>query len=1173
MPGELTQLALSLHPPQAGDPMAYPGPTMTEPEKRSSFAGWLSRNWRSHPLVRVASTYCVGAWLVLQVAETVLPSYDVPNWVMQTLINVLVGLFPIVLLVARFAHVERLLPTDVSPLQSAPVPARGEEPAGQDAGEILRLEATGLDIPVPLSERRSVTTLACAVRGVSGGRDDPELLLGFIAGMDAAVGEIIERYDGARLAGGRNQIVVAFGYPTLHEDEVRRAAKAAQEILALVGDRQPPQPGTVVEARIGLHTDSIIVDETDGPDDEFAMLADNNAIAECVQAVAPAGGIAVSAASARLLSGSFALEEIDRVSHPRLGNRVPVYRLERELAGQWLQVLGEQVATLGRDHEFHLLLDHWQTVLEGEARYALVVADPGMGKSTLVNHVVGELLERDQPQLIILNCESYHQDSPFRPLISFLESRLYGGGHNLGNELRLQSLRDFLAQVPVDTRGALPLLASLLSIEAPDQSLQIEDSGKVVRQKTLRLIVELLQVLADRQPLLLVVEDLHWADPSTLALIGELLTEEPDHRIYGLFTARPGFIPPWGEYSQVIALNLSKLPDRVAEQLVRRNLGGREISPALLLRIVGECDGVPFYLEELTRGLLESGASLVEDPETLEIPPSLQSSLDARVARLGTAKPLLQLCSVLGQQFSYELLSRVVRTDDERKLRTVLQQLVREGLLYQKGAIPGATFRFKHRLLMESAYQSLLRKTRAKLHEAIAETIEKSFPELCRTAPVRMAQHLERSGDCARAIGYRLAAARRAHGGFANDEALAQIARGLDILPAVAVQSQRRQLEVSLQVEKGMVLLSYLGYTNPDVRAAFERAIELSDELENSPDLFTMIVGLWMYYLVKGEYGQARELGERLLVMARESGDAPQLLQAYYSLGYTEHFMGDMQRAVHYLRQAAAHDREGHDYTLHSPSRDDIRVHVYTMLAFSLWLCGDSTGCAEASAKIDELVEASGHPYAELWAQYQLSFLNFLRRDFEAMSVCTARALEIAENRGFTFFVPLVQFYRSFLITDPGERLARLKEFHCNLVSAGAGSTLGYMKTSIAEQCIEQGRLEEAESLLQASSQFIEQYGETLFLSENQRVQARLLQVRGGMPSAEVATLLQRGVDSAMARHALPLALRCALALCDCTGDSDAALDTLRRVRQGYRSADKTGDFMLANARLNQHNG
>jgi class 3 adenylate cyclase/tetratricopeptide (TPR) repeat protein len=1135
---------------------------VSEPQQEKTPPARQQGDWKNHPVLKVAGAYCVGAWLILQVAEVVLPSYDIPDTVMQVLINVLVALFPVVLLAARFTRVSKLVTTERGASEQLEQPL----PLIDGPVDIADTEPSALDIPIALSERRTITTVACSLTGLRSGRNDPEVLLGIIPAVEEQVSALIDRYEGFRLASSRNEIVVAFGYPSIHEDDARRAAKVGQTILTLLSEQKADIPDAAIFGRAGIHTDTIIVDDDDEDEDEIALLGDNTAVVEWLQALAPQGGIAVSAESARLLVDVFDLEELSRESHPRLGQDVPVFSLGPELPGQWQQVMEEVGELFGREHEYQLLLDHWRTALEGESQFVLLEGEAGIGKSSLLYRTVREIVESDGPQLIILNCESYFRDSPFRPIISYLENRVYGGDFTLSRALRLERLRDFIEGLPVDIDETLPLLASLLSLEAEDDSLQLNESGRLFRERTIRCVVDLLQALAKTQPILLAVEDLHWADPSTIELFDHLLSDVPEHRIYGLFSSRPDFIARWSNLSHVFTVHLGKLPDRVAEQLIRKKFGERDIPDWLVAKLVLESGGIPFFLEELVRSLMGSEKSLVTaDPESLEIPPSLQASLDARVGNLGLNKPLLQLCSVLGQEFHFELLREVVQADEGPTLLTALGSLVNEGFLYQKGVAPDASFRFKHRLIMESAYQSLLVKTRAELHGTIAESIERSFPSLCETAPGRLAQHFDRSGNASRALHYRIFAAQRAQRSFANDEALAHIARGEELLSQLDEDGKRNETELVLKNLQGMILLSSRGYTNPEVRVAFERAIELSEKLDNSPELFATIVGLWMYYLIKAEYSQAMEIAQRLLAMAQDSGDAPELLQANYCIGYSCYFKGHIQQSVESFRVAISHDIADLDYTRQTPSRDDSRVHAYCMLALSLWLTGAPDESRQAMDHAIQIAVKGDQPYAKMWAHYQNTFLCHMRRDFEVMSEQAECMREIATQKGFFFFIPLAEFFQATCIEDPTERLQALQDSHEMIKAAGARSSTSYMKMVIIEELIDQGKMDEARSLLDETREFMETKQEELFKPEYLRLKARLLSASESTDHPkEVTDFLTQSISFSREMGNAPMALRSALALYEATAHSADSLSLLSQVVDSYQSADNTDEFMLA---------
>ena len=1139
---------------------------MNEPQQEKTPPARQISDWKKHPILKVAGAYCVGAWLIMQVAEVVLPSYDVPDSVMQLLINALVVLFPVVLLVARFTSVSKFISTDNGDSGEQQLPLLDEPVAVDLPADAAEADFSALDIPMQLAERRTVTTVVCSLTGLRAGRRDPEVLLGIIPAMEEQISALIDRYEGFRLASSRNQIIVAFGYPSIHEDDARRAAKVGQYILTLFGEQEASAPGTSIFGRAGIHTDTIIVDDDDDDEDEIALLGDNIGVVEWLQAMAPQGGIAVSAESARLLTDVFDLAELSREDHPSLGSNVPVFSLGPELPRQWQQVTEDLGDFFGREHEHQLLLEHWRTVLDGESQFVLLEGEAGIGKTSLLYRTVREIVVSDSPQLIILNCESYFRNSPFRPIITYMENRIYGGNLSLPRLHRLDKLRTFIEDLPVDIDETLPLLASLLSLETEDSSLQLHESGQRFRERIIHCIVELLQALAQRQPILLVVEDLHWADPSTIELFDQLLSDVPDNRIFGLFSSRPDFSQRWHNLSHAFPLHLGKLPDRVADQLIRKKFGDRDIPEWLVAQLVRESGGIPFFLEELARSLMASEESLLTAaPESVNVPPSLQASLDARVDDLGQNKQLLQLCSVLGQEFHFELLREVVQTDNGPTLPRALASLVNEGFLHQKGVAPDAIYRFKHRLIMEAAYQSLLIKTRADLHGTIGQSIERSFPDLCETAPSRLAQHFELSGNAARALHYRILAARRAQKSFANDEALAHIAKGQELVSQLEEGSGRIEAELTLTNLQGMILLSSRGYTNPEVRAAFERAIELSEKVDNSPELFATIVGLWMYYLIKAEYAQAMEIAQRLLAMAQDSGDPPELLQANYCIGYSSYFQGAIEQSVEAFRVAISHDLVGHDYCQQSPIRDDSRVHAYFMLALALWLQGAPDEANKARDSAIQFAENGDQPYAKMWAHYQRTFLCHMRRDFEAMSEQAECMRRIAAQKGFFFFIPLAEFFLATRIEDPGERLKALQAHHEMIMAAGARSSATYMKTVIIEDMIDQGKLDEARAVMVETKELIDTRQEELFKSEYLRLEARLLSVTEAPEHADkVEDILTQSVRFSRDICNPPMALRSALALYEATGHSVESVSLLREVVGSYQTPDDTDEFLAA---------
>lgn len=1140
---------------------------MVDPEKGSTVASRWRQELRNHPVIRVAGAYCVVAWILMQAGEIILPSFEAPAWIMQTLIAVLVAGLPVVVILARITR----LPAIIGLAEPVPTPvafSRSPDPA-QEAGDILRLKSASLEMPMDLSESRQVTTLVCSLVGTRDGLEDPEILLGFLAGMEADLAQAVSRYEGTRLPSGRSEIAVAFGFPLAHEDDARRAAKLAVEVLELVRAHDVADgPDTQIISRVGMHTATIIIDEGASDSDATNLLGDTVGVAAYVQAFAPDGGIALSADSHFLLRSSFMVEEVGRQSHPRLGRDVPVYQLGRELSGELANVMVERSEVIGREHERSLLLQQWRTVLEGESEYVLIKGEPGMGKSSLLYDTVTRLVSEDRAQLMLLTCEPYHRDTPFRPLIHFFERAVFEG-KSLTPAERLEKLQDFVG--PVVGEGddeAVPLLAALLSSH-PDELSQSQAgaSSKQVREKTLALLVSLMERFSARKPLVLAVEDLHWADPSTRDLIESLLATDPSTPILGLFTARPEYEPAWVNLPDVIEINLNKLSSRVAGELVRQQAGDDVLSPQLVQQIIDNAGGIPLYIEQLTRSLLESrerSAGKGVEGE-LAIPPSLKASLVARIDHLGASKPLLQLCSVIGFEFSYGLLRAVCDASDEKLLRKVLGTIVNAGLIYQKGAYPDATFKFKHRLIMEVASQSLLRRTRQQLHRVIAGKLESDFPDKCRTRPNQVAHHFSRAGDAGKAIVYWIRAAQLSQSKFANEEALAQVQRGLAALKDVADQERRNQFEITLQNLLGMIQLASQGYTNPEVRVAFERALELSDQVEQTPELFRMEVGLWMYYLIRGEYDRAMELSGQLLQLAGRIDEPPESLQANYCAGYSHYFKGEIPVTLEYFENALSYQSQEGDFTRQTPSRDDSRIHLNCLHALALWHSGNPIAAEAVMAGALDLARQLGQPYGLAWSLFFATLLAHMRGRLADAAGYAGEMVEICQSRGFAFFIPLGKFFLASALEDDSERLAALLATHAVTMATGARAHSAYLRAMIIRELIARGDLRRARELASENEAYIQSSQEWIYSSENQRLLALLSRELDGDTEACVR-LLEEAIAQARAVNNLPFALRCALTLHEQPGCEARAATLVSELVASYASDDDCEDYHRAQA-------
>ena len=434
--------------------------------------------------------------------------------------------------------------------------------------------------------------------------------------------------------------------------------------------------------------------------------------------------------------------------------------------------------------------------------------------------------------------------------------------------------------------------------------LPLAVSPEQQKQQTLHALLTIVLRIAAQHPVLFVMEDLHWVDPSTLELLSLLVDQGPTARILVLLTFRPDFIPPWTGRAHLTQVTLPRLPQHQAVEVIRQVAHGKALPPEVVEQIVAKTDGVPLFVEELTKMVLESG--LLQEREEryeltgplppLAIPATLHDSLMARLDRLATVKGLAQLGATLGREFSYALL-QAVSPWDEGTLRQGLQQLVEAEFLYQQGLPPQATYLFKHALIQDAAYQSLLRSTRQQYHQRIAQVLEVRFPEICETQPELLAHHYTEAGVLAQAIPYWQRAGLRSVERSANLEAVAHLTKGLELLATLPDTPERVQQELVMQTTLGPALLVTKGQASPEVLQAYARAREICPQAEETPQLFQVLRGLWYFYLIRVELQTARELGEQLLTLAQHIGDTALLLEAHYALGNTVNYLGEFTAA------------------------------------------------------------------------------------------------------------------------------------------------------------------------------------------------------------------------------------------------------------------------------------
>jgi class 3 adenylate cyclase/tetratricopeptide (TPR) repeat protein len=802
--------------------------------------------------------------------------------------------------------------------------------------------------PTPEAERRQLTVMFCdLVDSTALARQlDPEDLREVVRAYQDTCAKVIARFEGHIAQYLGDGLLVYFGYPLAHEDDAQRAVRAGLGMIEALGQlntRLTQERGVQLAVRLGVHTGLVVVgDVGGGTRQEQLALGETPNLAARLQSIAAPNTLVISAATFQLLGGFFACQPLGTRPVKGLAQPLAVYRvLYESMARSRLEAAGNTGLTplVGRDQDIGLLLERWAQVKEGVGQVVLLSGEAGIGKSRLVQVMTEQVAAEPQAWLTPCQCSPYHQHSALYPMIDLLERVVLRFEREESPQQKLRKLEGLVVQYGLPLAEAVPSLAALLSLPLTADYAPLPVSPEQQKQQTLHALLTMLLRNAAQQPVLFVMEDMHWIDPTTLEFLNLLVDQGPTARILALFTFRPDFSPPWTGRSHLTQVTVHRLPRHQAVEVIRQVAQGKTLPPEVIEQIVAKTDGVPLFVEELTKMVLES--ELLQEREEryeltgplppLAIPATLHDSLMARLDRLTTVKGLAQLGATLGREFSYELFQAVSLWDEET-VRRGLHQLVEAEFLYQRGLAPQATYRFKHALIQDAAYQSLLRSTRQQYHQCIAQVVEARFPEHCETQPELLAHHYTEAGMLAQAIPYWQRAGQRAIERSANVEAVAHLTKGLELLATLPDTPERAQQELVMQTTLGPALMTIKGFATPEVERVYTRARALCRQVGETPQLFPVLWGLWLFYEVGGEVQTARELAEQLLSLAQRQQDPALLLSAYRAMGQTVYWQGELAQARAYLEQGIA-----------LITRSDTAPSPSTIVRTPGWGCGHSS--------------------------------------------------------------------------------------------------------------------------------------------------------------------------------------------------------------------------------------
>jgi class 3 adenylate cyclase len=746
--------------------------------------------------------------------------------------------------------------------------------------------------PGPEAERRQLTVLFCDLVGSTqlSGQLDPEDLRAVVRAYQEAAAEVIQRYEGHIAQYLGDGLLVYFGYPTAHEDEARRAVHTGLGIvqaIATLNTRLAAPYGVPLAVRVGIHTGPVVVGQMGGGErHEHLALGETPNIAARLQGLAPANVVVISAVTARLVRDTFHLEDLGTHTLHGVAEPMVVSRVRGLLA---MPSHDEEFVTaavpvlVGREEESGLLRRRWDQGKAGLGQVVFVSGEAGIGKSALVERLRAQVRAEGLPR-IAFRCSPYHTNSALYPVITHIE-RLLQCEPDDPPATRLAKLEAGLRPYRLPLAEVVPLFAGLLSVPLPaERYAALALTPPQQKQQTLDALVAWLAAEAERQPVLLAWEDLHWADPTTLELLGLVIDQAPTMPMLHVLTSRPEFSAPWPHRSHMTPLVLNRLERPQVEALIAQRAGGKTLPAEVVQYIVAKTDGVPLYIEELTKMLLASlllreaaDQYVLTGPlRAVAIPDTLQDALMARLDQLNTAKEVAQLGAVLGREFAYELL-QAIAPQDEAALHAGLGQLVGAELLYQRGRPPRARYLFKHALIQDAAYASLLKSTRQQVHQQVAQVLEARFPALVETQPELVAQHYTAAGCTEQAVHYWQRAGQHASDRSAHLEAISHFTTGIELLTTLPETPARTQHAVTLHIALGAALQITKGHAAPEVEHAYTQAYALCQQVGETPELIPVLFGLWRFYNTRAQLHTARELGETLLRLAQSAHD-PALL-------------------------------------------------------------------------------------------------------------------------------------------------------------------------------------------------------------------------------------------------------------------------------------------------------
>lgn len=971
----------------------------------------------------------------------------------------------------------------------------------------------------PTAERRQLTVLFCDLVGSTAmsARLDPEDMREVIREYQNLCSGVIEHYDGfvAKFMG--DGLLAYFGFPSAHEDDAERAVRAALDLAEVVATLHT-RDGETLKTRIGVATGIVVVGDLvgEGSAQEQAVIGDTPNLAARLQACADPGGVLISDITRRLLGDAFELKSLDLQRLKGFDTPVCVWAALREAQTETrfeASRSSRMTPFVGREPEVALLMERWRDACAGEGKVALLSGEPGIGKSRILT-ILRERIA-DEPHLAVrYQCSPHHVNDAFHPIVNQIW-RAAEFATKESAKARLEKLEAMACRSRLEPKEIVPFVASLCSVPFEGRYSPLEMAGGEQKERSIAALLSLFEGLTIEAPLLALLEDAHWIDPSSLEVFNRLIDQIPKLRAFLVVTYRPEFVPPWLGHGHVDSLILSRFGRRHALALIDRVVGDKALPAEVLEQIVAKTDGIPLFVEELTKTVLESGILrehngsyvLTSALTTLAIPSTLQDSLMARLDRLAPVKEIAQIGATIGREFSYNLLEAVSPIQGAQ-LQDALGQLMAAGLLFSHKAASEVTYTFKHALVQDTAYATLLKSRRQQLHQRIAEGLRDRFRELAEREPGIVAHHFTHAGLLRAAIEWWARAGDRAMRRFANHEAALSYVNGLKLLADLPASEERNRQELVLRLALGPALLAARGYASQEVEENYQEAGRLAEALSDREAAFTSARGQWHCLYDRSELDRALAIAERLKAIATEDTSTEKSSLAFRAIGSTLMSKGEFVRATEAFERVIANESLTPLGTCFAHHGEEPHIVALQYKGLSLTVRGYADSGLASAESAFSLAKSMNFPLMIAFASTAVGMVLMLRRDYRQCLAIVEQQIKFCSEQGFVFWSAAHEILhgasRACLDGDP-KGIAQLEEGIKSWKKTGAALHIPTWCSYLAEAGLCVGDLDCAEKAVLTGIDTSERHGDAFGRSDLKRLAGCVLLRQGRREEARDA--------------------------------------------------------------------